>query len=363
MKRPSFLPKMPVLFVTMGIALIFAAFAFTASAQESQLSLADILIALRSKKVTLTDRNKILTEAIATRGTTFTLTPEIEKELTETGANKTLLESIRQRPQIAKVNLLRPRPAEIKAKGPLPKIEPVVQPPVQDAAFFEKRAQESVAKGDLDTALVDYTKAAEIDATFSVLMGRGRTYTAKKTYLLAIADFTKVIDLDSKNAEAFAARAEAQEKQGNAALALDDYKRAFELDPKIEAARAAVENDKAEQANLVKETKPIPQPVSEAPVLPEYVDLGLINEARATKMVRPVYPPAALRSGYGGQVVFELELDSKGNVTKAKAVSGNMFLRKPCEDAAERSQFKPATVGTVAIKAKARIVYDFIARR
>jgi TonB family protein len=235
---------------------------------------------------------------------------------------------------------------------------------VQDAAYFEKRAQESVAKGDLDAALVDYTKATEIEASaVSVLMGRGRTYTAKKTYLLAIADFTKVIDLDPKNAEAFAARAEAQEKQGNAALALDDYKRAFEIDPKIEAARAAVENDKAEQAKLVKETLPMSQPVSEAPLLPEYVDLGVINEARATKMVKPVYPPAALRSGYGGQVVVELELDSKGNVTKAKAVSGNMFLRKACEDAAEKSQFQPATVGTVAIKAKARIVYDFIARR
>jgi hypothetical protein len=96
------------------IAPILTAFSIEGRAQGGQLSLADILIALRSKKVTLIDRNRILTEAINSRGTTFTLTPEIEKELAGGGADAGLLNSIRQRAQIAKGT--GPSPAEAKAK-------------------------------------------------------------------------------------------------------------------------------------------------------------------------------------------------------------------------------------------------------
>src|SRR5436190_2615674 len=158
MKRPrilTFVPKLSlILFV---IVAPMAAFSIAARAQGSQLSLADILIALRSKKATLTDRNKILTEAISTRGTTFTLTPEIEKELTVTGANSVLLDSIRRRPQIAKVSAVMPPPVDPRAKIQPPRTEPVAQPPAPDMAFYEKRAGESMHKGDLDAALADYT--------------------------------------------------------------------------------------------------------------------------------------------------------------------------------------------------------------
>src|SRR5436190_19495670 len=93
MNRPrilTFVPKLSLI-LFLVIAPMLTAFSIESRAQGGQLSLADILIALRSKKVTLTDRNKILTEAINSRGTTFTLTPEIEKELTVTGANTVLL--------------------------------------------------------------------------------------------------------------------------------------------------------------------------------------------------------------------------------------------------------------------------------
>ena len=51
------------------------------NAQSNQLMLADILIALRSKKVSLAERNDIISKAVSARGITFGLTPEIEKEL------------------------------------------------------------------------------------------------------------------------------------------------------------------------------------------------------------------------------------------------------------------------------------------
>lgn len=80
-------------------ALISAAFSFgvalnTAGAQE-QLSLADILTGLKSKKTTLAQRNKLLTDAVNERGVTFVLTAEIERELRATGANNTLIAAIR----------------------------------------------------------------------------------------------------------------------------------------------------------------------------------------------------------------------------------------------------------------------------
>lgn len=363
MKRSIFTGSMQRGMVAITIALASSVFTIDVCAQANQLSLADIIIALRSKKVTLTERNKILTEAIATRGTTFTLTPEIEKELTETGAAKALLDSIRQRPQVAKTASSRPLPIEPKPKAEPPKSEPVA-PPVQDAAFYETRAKENVAKGDLDAALVDFTKAVEMNGSaVSVLLGRGRTYVAKKSYVLAIADFTKAIELDPKNVNAFSERGAANEAQGNGGAALDDYRKALELDPTIEAAKSAVGRINAERAKLAEKTKPEPEPPAVPPVPPEYVDLGSIGETQATKMVKPIYSQGALRSGLGGQVVVEIEIDTKGNVTKAKAVSGNQFLRRPSEDAASRSTFKPAMIGGVPIKAKARIVYDFVAGR
>src|SRR6478672_10675537 len=73
------------------------------NAQSNQLMLADILIALRSKKVSLAERNDIISKAVTARGITFGLTPEIEKELTDTGAEKILLDAIRQKATMVKV--------------------------------------------------------------------------------------------------------------------------------------------------------------------------------------------------------------------------------------------------------------------
>lgn len=80
-------------------ALISAAFSFgvslnTVEAQD-RLSLADILTGLKSRKTTLAQRNKLLTDAVNDRGVTFVLTAEIERELRATGANNILIAAIR----------------------------------------------------------------------------------------------------------------------------------------------------------------------------------------------------------------------------------------------------------------------------
>lgn len=57
--------------------------------------------------------------------------------------------------------------------------------------------------------------------------------------------------------------------------------------------------------------------------------------------------------------MVQITLDEEGNVTSAKAVTGNTLLRSTCEDAARRSKFKPARVGDQAVKGSGFMVYNF----
>jgi TonB family protein len=353
--------KLPIASV-LSFVFVFSTLSGAGFAQGAQLTLADILIGLRSKKVTLPERNQILTDAVLSRGTTFAVTPEIEKELATTGADKALIDAIKKKApvKIASVNV---PPVETKK----------AEPPPPDAAFYEKRAEAGLAKGDLDAAIADYSKAIEMNADSpTAYLGRGSVYVAKKSWDPAIADFSKAVELDPKNATGFAKRAEALEKKGYLDLAEADYNKAFELDPKDEsakanAARLQTEREKAAAAKLEAE-KAKQEPVKTAPPVvpapvPEFVDLGQIAESSAVRMVKPTYSQVASRSNIGGKVVVNVEIDPEGNVTSAIAVSGHQLLRFDSETAARRSKFKPAMFGDKAVKARGFIVYNFTTRQ
>ena len=349
--RLSFAPALLIV-----LALMPAGFVVAAHAQAKQLTLADILIALRSNKAPLDERNRLLAEAVSSRGTTFSLTPEIERELSFTGAGKTLLESIRQRSPIVKISstaVTSPQPTPLPDK---PKVQPPA-PPV-DAAFYEKRADESVTKGDHDAAIADYTKAIELKPTATkALKGRANSYFAKGLYGQAVVDLTRAIELEPAGADAYALLGQSHAKQGNADMALEDYKKAYQADANNEVAKPVVEKWMAEQARAA-------APITEPPVaLPEFVDLGILSEAMAIKMVKPVYSAPAKLAGAAGQVTIDVELDTQGNVTKVKSVSGNALLRHSSEEAARNSKFKPASVGGTPVKARGRIIYNFIPAR
>src|ERR1700755_1932496 len=86
------------LLIVLAVLTLLAVATFPVPAQApSQLSLADILIALRSKKADIGEKNKILADAVKQRGITFSLTPEIEKELDGTGAANDLIAAIREK--------------------------------------------------------------------------------------------------------------------------------------------------------------------------------------------------------------------------------------------------------------------------
>jgi TonB family protein len=345
------------------LSLILSLSTFS-NAQPPQLSLADILIALRSKKVTLVERNKILTDAVRERGITFALSPEIEKELANTGADKALVDAIRQKtPQIKQVSLPQTQPTAAATPAPVP----VASPTPPDFTFYQKRAVGYIVKGEYDLAVADYSKVIELkpdDA--STYLNRGLAFYNKKSYDLAIADYNKVIELNPKETLAYLHRGETHEKLGNSQKAISDYQKVVDLDASNELAKAYLQRLQAEQAKLTqpattntqapqnKETTKVTEPSK----TPQIVEMGQLN-ALAVNLVKPVYPEIARKTNVAGTVTVQISLDEEGKVVSAKATEGPAMLRSTAEDAARKSKFKSAMSGDKPIKATGFILYNF----
>src|SRR5688572_26936019 len=157
---------LPVFFILIALTFSLAVGPQTGQTQQVQLSLADILVGLRSKKVTLVERNKLLTNAVIERGITFALTPEIEKELVAAGASSELIEAIRRKsPVIKAVSTPSPTPVPtpVATPPPTPTPTPIPTPKPPDFTFYQKRADESAGEGKHDLALADYNKAIELN--------------------------------------------------------------------------------------------------------------------------------------------------------------------------------------------------------
>ncbi len=341
-----------------SIVLIFAVLcigtASIAHAQTPQLSLADLLIGLRSQKVPLPERNRILTEAVKERGITFVYSEEIAKELAATGAGPELMAAIRD-------------------KG-TPK--PVATPAPPDHTFYQRRANENAVKGDYKLALADYNKAAELKSDdFTILLGRGRTHFNLRAYDLSVADYNKALELAPNESSTYFNRAVTYERMGELANAMADYKKAIELDENNEAAKAnlkrlqdeiakiealkieADEKAKADAAAAAAQ-KAAEERAAVVPA-PEFLPVGTLTSSNAIRMAMPQYPAIAARSRIEGRVTVEVELNEKGDVVKADAISGPQMLRGPAEDAAKRSKFKPYNYNGTPTKAKGSIVYNF----
>lgn len=158
-------------------------------AQQAQLSLTDILIALRSKKADLVKKNEILAEAVKQRGITFTLTPQIEDELRNNGASVELVEAIRQKS---------PKPTVISTPIPTPIPTPVSTPtpPPPDAAFYQKRADDFLAKGEYDRAIADYNEVIRLNPQDAVAYySRGFAYQYKSDQIRAFEDYKTATQL------------------------------------------------------------------------------------------------------------------------------------------------------------------------
>ncbi len=91
-----------------------------------------------------------------------------------------------------------------------------------------------------------------------------------------------------------------------------------------------------------------PKAASKIPVMAEVI-----------KKVAPEYPILARMQKIAGKVEVEAEIDEKGDVVRARAVSGPNALRFSAEEALKKWKFKPASVEGVNVPSKARIAVNF----
>lgn len=327
---------------------------FSLHAQQPQLTLADLLIGLRSKKVSLVDRNTILAEAVKQRGITFALSAEIEKELVATGAAANLLDAIREKTPVPVI----PTPTPT----PVPVATPVPAPTPPDFSFYQTRADVNLGKGEYTLALADYDRAVELKADDAIaFLNRGKTHYNLKAFDKAGSDYNKAIELDPKGSKAYYNRGVLFERMGSLEKAIADYQKAVDLDAGNEPAKAGLKKLQDDQLAKAASQPPPPIiiPVVEPVKVPEKMNLGSLSAANATKMVTPVYASIAQKTNIEGRVTVDVEIDEQGNVVSAKAVSGHQLLRGSAEDAAKRSKFKPAMFGSQAVKAIGSITYNF----
>ena len=89
------------------------------------------------------------------------------------------------------------------------------------------------------------------------------------------------------------------------------------------------------------------------------VNAGILN-GRAINLTKPAYPPLAKQMGANGQVAVQVLVDEAGNVTSARATSGNPMLRASAEAAARQSKFNPVRVNNQPVPASGFVLYNFV---
>ena len=81
--------------------------------------------------------------------------------------------------------------------------------------------------------------AVGCDESSSGYVNKGNAKQLSKQYDKAIQDYTKAIELDGKNADAYFQRAKVYNLQGKTQKAIDDFKVVVQLDPKGEKGKKA----------------------------------------------------------------------------------------------------------------------------
>jgi tetratricopeptide (TPR) repeat protein len=105
--------------------------------------------------------------------------------------------------------------------------------PKDDAPYYN-RAQARRLKNDTAGAIADYTKAIELGSTNpAAYNNRGNARAENKGREGAIADYTRAIELKPDYARAYYNRAVLKKEKGDKAGAASDFKRAQKLDPEL----------------------------------------------------------------------------------------------------------------------------------
>jgi tetratricopeptide (TPR) repeat protein len=114
--------------------------------------------------------------------------------------------------------------------------------PTDDAPYYN-RAQARRLKNDTAGVIADYTKAIELGSTNpAAYNNRGNARAENKDRDGAIADYTRAIELKPDYARAYYNRATLKKEKGDAAGAAADFKRAQKLDPELVSEGSAADS-------------------------------------------------------------------------------------------------------------------------
>jgi lipoprotein NlpI len=123
------------------------------------------------------------------------------------------------------------------------------------AVAYENRGIARGGKGDLDGALADFTRVIELDPkNANGCYNRGLVKTRKGDLDGALADLTCAIELDPQNSDAYTFRSVTKGVKGDFVGALADASRAIELDPQNSNAytfRSAAKYEKGDMEGAI----------------------------------------------------------------------------------------------------------------
>jgi TonB family protein len=86
---------------------------------------------------------------------------------------------------------------------------------------------------------------------------------------------------------------------------------------------------------------------------------GVFLPGAALIRQEPVYPQAAKSSRIRGSVIVEVYVDEIGDVTAAKALSGDSFLKEAAVEAARKWKFKPTLRDGLPVPVKGTLTFNF----
>ncbi len=108
------------------------------------------------------------------------------------------------------------------------------RPNAEEAAAFVQRGIVHRQKGDPDRAIVEFSRALQLDPRSAVaFQGRGNAFATKGDYDRAIADYSEALKLDPRLPLAYVNRGLAYVKKRDAARAIADYSEALKIDPRL----------------------------------------------------------------------------------------------------------------------------------
>jgi tetratricopeptide (TPR) repeat protein/ketosteroid isomerase-like protein len=106
--------------------------------------------------------------------------------------------------------------------------------PAGTAEEYYNRGNAYKKQGNLTQAIANYTNVIRINSkNAKAYYNRGNAYGKQGNLTQAIADYTSVIEIDSKYAAAYCNRGNAYQTQGNFQQAIADYNKAIEINPDI----------------------------------------------------------------------------------------------------------------------------------